>query len=173
MKTPHMLRLAVLIVLAATGWAPPTEAQKGSGPESSVVVGPARYDLTKSGPGFAAEASIAFRPGAGFLVLEPGLGYFTRRNDFGQRVNWFFPELSAQLEARLERWRPFIGAGGGLGVESGPTSDSWKATLHGLAGLRLRLGQSWGARAEVRWRAVPPFSGHTADLGVGFVRGMY
>src|SRR5262249_55572848 len=145
-------------------------AQSGPGPETSLALGPAWYDLTTTGHGLAGEVSVGFRPGHP-VVIEPALGYFTRRNDFGQRINWFFPEVSAELEGRWGRWRPFFGGGGGFGVETGFTSDTWKLTLHGLAGLRLRLGQSWGARADLRWRAVPPFSGHMLNLDLGLVRG--
>jgi hypothetical protein len=167
-----MTAMRVLLFAFGVALVGPAAAQSGPASETSVTVGPARYDLASSGHGFAGEGSIALRARSP-LVIELGLGYFTRRNDFGQRVNWFFPELSAELEARLGRWRPFFGAGGGFGIESRFASDSWKPTLHGLAGLRLRLGRSWGARADLRWRAVPPFSGHTVDLGLGIVRGMY
>jgi hypothetical protein len=148
-------------------------SQQGSRSESAITLGPAKYDLTQSGNGFAAEGGVAFRPGSSFLVLEPSLGYFTRKNDFDQRVSWYFPELSVEVEKHLGRLRPFFGGGVGFGVQTGFTTGNWKGTLHGVVGIRLRLGRGWGTRVEVRWRAVPPFSGHTEDLGFGLIRGIY
>jgi len=160
------------LVLALSAGAAPLFAQRTPGPESSVLVGPAHYDLTKQGTGFAGKLAVAFRP-VRMLVIEPSLGYLTYRNDFGQRNHWFFPELSFQAEAPLGRWKPYVGAGGGVGVASLVGSDHWYGTLHAAGGLRVRLGRTWGARAEIRWRAVPPWSGHTIDFGFGLVRGMF
>jgi hypothetical protein len=112
------------------------------------MLGPSRYELTKTGTGFAGKLTVAFRP-TRILVIEPTLGYLTYRNDFGQRTHWFFPELSFQAE------------------------EHWDGTLHATGGLRLRLGRSWGGRAEIRWRAVPPWSGHAIDFGIGLARGMF
>ena len=147
-------------------------AQGGPGPESSVMAGPSPYALSGTGTGLGVNLGIAFRP-VGGLVIEPGLGFFTYRNDFKQRSHWFFPELSLQAEVRSGSLRPYVGAGGGAGVQSRVGSDRWVGTLHAVAGLRLRLGQSWGVRGELRARAVPPFSGHTLDVGIGLVRGMF
>lgn len=147
-------------------------AQDRPGPESSLVAGPSPYDLSGTGTGLAVNLGVAFRPARGFIV-EPGLGFFTYRNDFGQRSHWFFPELSLQAELRAGNLRPYLGVGGGGGVQSRVGSDRWVGTLHGVAGLRLRLGRSWGLRGELRARAVPPFSGHTLDFGLGLVRGMF
>lgn len=147
-------------------------SQRSPGPESSVLLGPSRYELTKSGTGFAGKLTVAFRP-TRILVIEPTLGYLTYRNDFGQRTHWFFPELSFQAEARLGRWRPYAGIGGGAGVASLVGREHWEGTLHAAGGLRLRLGRTWGGRAELRWRAVPPWSGHAIDFGFGLARGMF
>jgi len=160
--------VAALLGLTLSGLA---HAQGGPGPETSVVAGPSPYDLSGNGTGLAINAGLAFRP-ARALVVEPGLGFFTYRNDFGQRSHWFFPELSVQAEAGRGRLRPFVGGGGGAGVQSRVGSDRWVGTLHAVTGLRVRLGRSWGGRLELRLRGVPPFSGHTLDFGLGLVRGM-
>ena len=159
--------LALLMVPAVPVW-----SQRSPGPESSVLVGPSRYELTKTGTGFAGKLTVAFRP-TRILIIEPTLGYLTYRNDFGQRTHWFFPELSFQAEARLGRWRPYAGIGGGAGVASLVGREHWEGTLHATGGLRLRLGRNWGGRAEIRWRAVPPWSGHAIDFGFGLARGMF
>lgn len=161
----------IVTALASTLRASPAQAQGGGGPETSVVAGPAPFDLSGTGTGLAVNLGLAFRP-ARRLVVEPGLGFFTYRNDFHQRSHWFFPELSLQAEAQRGRLRPFIGGGGGAGVQSRVGSDRWVGTLHAVAGVRLRIGRGWGGRAELRVRAVPPFSGHTIDFGLGLVRGM-
>ena len=148
-------------------------AQQAPGPETSLILGPSDYDLsTGSGTSFAVSAALAFRPTHGVLVVEPSLGYLTYHNDFHQRAHWFFPELSFQAEAAKGNLRPFIGGGGGVGIGSRVGGNRYEATLHALAGLRLRLGSGWGARVEVRLRSVHPFSGHTADVGIGVVRGI-
>jgi hypothetical protein len=137
-----------------------------------LLAGPSPYDLSGSGTGLIVSLGLAFRPAARLLVLEPALGYFTLKNDFGQRSHWFFPELSLQAEARLGGFRPYLGGGGGAGIDARVGSDRWVGTLHVAGGLRLRIGRSWGGRAELRLRAVPPFRGHTLDFGFGLVRGM-
>jgi len=162
--------VALLLVLALSPLSQ-VQAQGGPGPETSVVAGPSPYELSGSGTGLAVNAGLAFRP-ARALVVEPGLGFFTYRNDFGQRSHWFFPELSLQAEVRRGGVRPFIGGGGGAGVQSRVGSDRWVGTLHAVTGLRVRIGRSWGGRTELRLRAVPPFRGYSFDFGVGLVRGM-
>ena len=137
-----------------------------------LVIGVSRYDLTTSGTGLSGFAALTFHP-ARRLLLEPTLGYLTYRNDFGQRTHWFFPELSVQTELRLGTVLPFVGAGGGAGAASRVGSDRWEGTLHAVTGLRVRLGRAWGGRAEVRLRAVPPWSGHTIDFGMGVIGGFF
>ena len=153
----------------------PASAQReqgGGGVETSLLAGLVRYDLDRSGTGFGAKADLSFRPTSG-LIIEPGLGFLTYRNQFGQRNNWLFPELSALVEVRVGAMRPFLGGGGGASVAERVGPDRYEATLHGMAGVRFRLGRSWGGRVEVRVRAVPPWRGHTADFELGVVRGMF
>jgi len=146
--------------------------QGAGGVETSLLAGLVRYDLDRSGTGLGAKADLSFHPTRG-LVIEPGLGYLTYRNQFGQRNNWLFPELSALAEIRLGAVRPFLGGGGGASIEERVGSDHYDGTIHGMAGVRFRLSQTWGGRAEIRLRAVPPFSGHTTDFEVGVIRGKF
>ena len=171
--TPRPACLPAMLLLAAMVPARAESQRRASGPETSFLLGLSRYDLTQSGTGFAGAAGLAFRPSRRVLLLEPSLGYLTYRNDFGQRTHWLFPELSIQAELRVGILRPFIGGGGGAGVASQVGSDRWHASLHGVGGFRLRLSRSFGGRAEVRLRAVPPWSGHTIDLGFGVIRGLF
>ena len=168
----HPVALAAVWWLAA-GFPVPAAAQRASGPETSLLVGPAPYALGKRGTGFTLSARLGFRPTRRILIVEPGLAFFFFRNDFDQGSHWFFPELSLQAEAGLGPVRPFIGGGGGLGIEGRIGSDRVVGTLHAVTGLRVRLSRGWGGRAEVRWRGVPPVDGHTADFGFGLVRGIW
>lgn len=167
------LRRWSLGVAASLGLSVPlyAQARRPTGPESSLTAGPSPYALAERGTGFSAHAGLGFRVTRRVLILEPGLGFFIYRNPFKVRTSWFFPELSAQAELRPGGLRPFIGAGAGAGVESLPGSDRWKGTLHAVAGLRLRLGRTWGARAEVRLRGVHA-RGHTIDIGAGIFTGI-
>jgi hypothetical protein len=169
---PRSACLPVILLLAVLVPARVESQRRTPGPETAFLIGPSRYDLTQSGTGLAGSAGLAFRPVQHFL-LEPSLGYLTYRNEFGQRSHWFFPELSVQAELRAGVFRPFIGGGGGAGVASVVGADRWHASLHGVGGFRLRFGRSWGGRAEVRLRAVPPWSGHTIDFGFGVIRGVF
>lgn len=163
---------AVSVTLALAVLPPPVAAQRAPGPESSVTVGPSFYHFTRSGTGFAGKAALSFRPGHRVLVIELGLGYVTYHNDFGARIHWLFPELSAQAEGHLGAVRPYLGVGAGGGVLSQVGQDRFEGTLHGAGGVRLRLGRGWGARVEVLVRAVHA-SGHSVDVGAGFVRGIF
>jgi hypothetical protein len=66
-----------------------------------------------------------------------------------------------------------LSAAGGAGIASLVGPDRWHGTLHGMAGLRFRLSRGWGGRAQVRIRAVPPWSGHTTDFGFGLIFGVF
>jgi hypothetical protein len=170
---PQSVGTAAILILIALIPGRAESQRRAPGPEWSLLIGPARYDLTSSGTGFAGQAGLAFRPVRRVLLLEPSLGYLTYRNRFGLRDHWFFPELSIQAEVRLGMLRPFVGGGAGAGVASLVGSDRWHGALHGVTGVRLHLGRDWGGRAEVRIRAVPPWSGHTTDFGFGVILGLF
>ena len=128
---PQSATAAALLLLAA---AFPTRAEsqpRASGPESSLLIGPSRYDLISRGTGLAGQASLAFRT-LRRVLLEPSLSYLTHRNQFGQRNHWFFPELSIQAELRWGMLRPYVGGGAGAGVASLVGPDRWHGSLHGV-----------------------------------------
>jgi len=173
LRASRRLILAALLIFAA--FAPRAEAQRGRGPggETAFLVGPSPYDLAGTGTGFAASIGLATRLARRVLILEPGIGYFTHRTQFGRRSHWLFPELSLQAEAQLGDIRPFIGGGLGAGTNSLESPNQLAFTLHAVGGFRLRLTADWGARAEVRIRSVDPWSGHTADILFGITRGVF
>ena len=43
-------------------------------------------------------------------------------------------------------------------------------TLHAAAGVRINLGEHYGARFEVRARSIDPFSQSTTDFTFGFMK---
>ena len=152
----------------------PAVAQRGRssmGPESFILAGPSPYDLAESGTGFSARTGLGFRPTRRVLILEPGLGLFVYRNAFQVRTTWWLPELSLQAELARGRLRPFVGGGGGAGVESLPGSDRWRGALHAVGGVRFQLARTWGLRGEVRFRGIH-HSGHMTDFTVGAFTGV-
>lgn len=165
--------LALILTLAL--FAPRAQAQRSRGPggETAFLAGLSPYDLNGTGTGFAASIGLATRLTRRVLIIEPGIGYFTHRTQFGRRSHWLFPELSLQAEAPLGTIRPFIGGGLGAGTNSLGSPNQLKFTLHAVGGFRLRLTQDWGARAEVRIRSVDPWSGHTLDTLFGITRGVF
>jgi len=161
-----LLRLAVV----GAGLLAPVTAlgQTGSRLTLSGLAGPSPYDLSGTGTGFAAALEFNWRPTPG-LVIEPGLTYFTYQSQFSERIHYLMNELSVQGELPLGRVRPFLGGGAGFARMLEENEDA-VATLHAVAGLRVDLDRAWGARAELRVRAVRPWTGNTADILVGLSR---
>lgn len=136
----------------------------------SLLVGPSPYDLSGTGTATAANLGFAWRPFGRVLVVEPNLGYFRYTPQGGGGVTYLFPEVSAQAEASIGRFRPYLGGGVGLGRASSGGASFTEQTLHGTGGFRLDLSSGWGFRGEMRVRAVDPFHGNTVDFGFGFFR---
>ena len=159
----------MLLPLAVAGaglLAPVTAvAQTGSSLTLSGLAGPSPYDLSGTGTGFAAALEFNWRPTPG-LVIEPGVTYFTYQSQFSQQIHYLMNELSVQGELPLGRVRPFLGGGAGFAQVIDEDDDA-VATLHAVAGLRVDLDRDWGARAELRLRAVRPWTGNTADILFG------
>lgn len=133
-----------------------------------VAAGPSPYDLSGTGTGAAGAVLLAWAPLRG-LVVEPGVTVFTYRSQFDERTTWLFPELSIQGELPLGRVRPFLGGGAGGGFVASGTGQT-VATLHAVGGLRIALGEGWGALGEMRVRAVRPWTGNTVDFLFGVSR---
>lgn len=167
---PRLLIALALLLVVAPG---PAESQTRRRAETSLLIGPSPYDLSGTGTGFIVRGALAGALVARSLLLEGAFGYFTYVTQFDRRNHWLFPEVTIQLEGRLGRLRPYAGAGVGLGVESRVGPDRWEETLHGAAGFRVLLGGEWAARGELRLRSVSPWSGNTADFGIGVARGVF
>jgi hypothetical protein len=133
-----------------------------------VAVGPSPYDLSGTGTGAAGAVLLAWAPLRG-LVVEPGVTVFTYRSQFDERTTLLFPELSVQGELPLGRIRPFLGGGAGGGFVASGTGST-VATLHAVGGVRMALGNDWGALGEMRVRAVRPWTGNTVDFLFGVSR---
>ncbi|MGZ8398195.1 MAG: hypothetical protein ACXWWN_04075 [Gemmatimonadales bacterium] len=158
--------LLQLAVVGAGLLAPVTAlAQTGSRLTLSGLAGPSPYDLSGTGTGFAAALEFNWRPTPG-LVIEPGLTYFTYQSQSSEQIHYLMNELSVQGELPLGRVRPFLGGGAGFaGVVD--ENEEVVGTLHAVGGLRVDLNRSWGARAEMRVRAVRPWTGNTVDILFG------
>ncbi len=139
----------------------------------SVVAGPSVYDLSGTGTTYAINAGLAFRPLDRILVVEPSFGFLRYTTQGDIKATLLMPELSLQAEARLGPVRPYLGGGAGQVRASGGGFREWDTSLHGLAGVRAELGAGWGARAELRVRAIGPTGGTTADFGVGLARRVF
>ncbi|MBA3445250.1 MAG: hypothetical protein H0T58_10435 [Gemmatimonadales bacterium] len=168
------VRLTILrLALAGIGLLPPGAsalAQAGSHLALSVAAGPSPYDLSGTGTGFAAAMQLSWRPVSG-LVIEPGLTYFTYESQFSERIHYLMNELSVQGELPLGQVRPFLGGGAGFArVVSDADENDIVATLHAVGGFRVDLSPTWGGRAEMRVRAVRPWTGNTVDFLFGFSR---
>jgi hypothetical protein len=134
----------------------------------AVGAGPAPYDLSGTGTGASGAVLLAWMPLRG-LVLEPGVTVFTYRSQFDERTTLLFPELSIQGELPLGRIRPFLGGGAGGAFVAGGSGET-VATLHAVGGVRIAIGNAWGALGEMRIRAVRPWTGNTVDFVFGVSR---
>lgn len=162
---------AVALLVLAAG---PMAAQQGGGPpsETALLAGPSSYDLSGTGTSFAANLSSTVRLAGRVLLFSPNFGYFTYRTQFGSRRHFLFPEAGFQLQAPMGRFRPYLGAGAGVGIDTQGGPSQLDFTLHAAAGFRLRVRGDWGVRGELRVRSVDPFHGNTADFGIGITRGV-
>lgn len=165
-----LLRYLSLCFIAAV-WPAIGEAQQTGRMDLSVLAGPSPYDLSGTGTGFAARATITLRPGPRVLLIEPALGYFSYEPQLaGSRQHWFLPELGVYLGAFGGTVRPYGGIGLGSGWSTGAGSSRQEFTLHAAAGLRIALTENWSLRGELRLRSVDPWTGNMADFGFGVSR---
>lgn len=164
----HQVPVAALwcIFLAA---APPLPGQARPTLAASLCGGYSSYDLAGTGGGFVAAVGLSWSP-VKFLVLEPGMSFFTYKPDFvDTRQSYLFPELSIQAQAGSGRVLPFIGVGAGGSFVVGGIGRT-QGTLHATIGLRMDVGDGWGLRTEARARSVDPWVGNTLDILVGLSR---
>lgn len=160
-----------LLVAAIPGRA--AAQREAAGTEAGVMIGPSRYDLSGAGTGFSLHAGFAIPLSRRTVLLEPGLGILAYTSEFGNRSSWMFPELTVQVQQRLGRVRPYLGAGIGTGTRGLSGAAHWKFTMLGLGGARVHVAGRWGVRGEFRLRSVDPWRGHTADFNVGFTHSSF
>ncbi len=133
---------------------------------AALVGGPTNYDLSGTGWSWGVAGRLDV-PLARFLLLEPGLGFFTYRAQFDARFSFVLPELSLQAQLPGRTVRPYIGVGGGGAfVVRGP-GDS-EPTVHAAIGVRTLVTPHWGLRFEGRARNITVFEGNNSMLEFGF-----
>ena len=160
---------ALALIFAATmAMTSPASAQEPARLDVGVAAGPAPYDLSGTGTGFAAAIRGPWQPRS-WLVIEPSVGLFSYNSQFDARTIYLFPELSVQGQVRLGRLRPFLGGGAGGAFVVGGEGET-VATRHAVGGSRLDLGPEWAISGELRIRAVRPWTGSTVDFLFGVSR---
>jgi len=167
-------RLGLLAaILALSGGSAVAQRDRSGGarrsPAVSFLGGPASYDL--SGTGTAVAAAIRFDVPVGRLfILEPGMGFFRYRTEFGQRINYLLPEIGFQFQPGGGVVRPYVGVGAGFSEYlTGPGASP--GTVHAAVGVRAMVTRDYGIRGEVRIRGLDPFSGQQmTEFAVGLIK---
>jgi len=173
MTTLHQaIRRALLALLLVPA---PAIAQDGDRGSAAVLGGVSQYDL--SGTGTSAVVSLRGttaleRP----LLLEGALAYLPYTSQGSSRVHHVLPEVQAQLQWVRDGIRPYLGAGVGASFarwEADDFGDGGRTetdlTVSGAGGVRWPLGPAWAIQGELRIRAIDPWTGTTADWGLGTV----
>ncbi len=138
-------------------------------PAVSFLAGPSSYDLSGTGTGVA--AAIRFEvPSGRILIIEPGIGFFRYRTQFGQSIKYLLPEISLQIQPGRGPVRPYVGVGAGFSEYlTGPGASP--ATVHAVAGIRARIAGNFGVRGELRIRGLDPFhGGRMSDVVFGLTK---
>ena len=128
-----------------------------------------QYDL--SGVGTTGFGALRVElPLTRFVLVEPGLTYARYTPQFADfAASLLFPEVQLQVQT-AGRVRPFLGAGLGPAFAWGGGASETELSLSGGAGVRADISPSWGARAELRIRAIDPFTGTAAEWTAGISR---
>ena len=137
-------------------------------PSVSLMAGPSQYHLAARGTGFAAALRFGV-PSGRIFVVEPSIGVFRGRSTFDDRISYLQPEISLQVEPPHGPVRPYAGVGAGFSEYLSGRGTTY-GTLHAAAGVRINLGEHYGARFEVRARSIDPFSQSTTDFTFGFMK---
>lgn len=134
--------------------------------------GVSSYDLDGTGTAFVGGPTAFVQIGK-LLVVEFGLPVldYSRSvsgfpGDASSRTRFLLPEVSMEVQARIGRVAPYLGAGGGGAIRlNGQVAGG--GTLHAAGGVRVRVGAQTRLRGEVRARAIRPWSGSTVDFAAG------
>jgi hypothetical protein len=186
-RSSTQLRRAALALCCALAAVPTLRAQERSlDRRLSVVAGPAEYDLAGIGWSWTAAARLGI-PLTPALVLEPGLGFLTYSSQFsGDRISFFLPEVSLQLQYPGKRVQPYLGVGAGAALMIEGYDQSFdpvwgldlsaepriEPSAHAGVGLRADVVQNWGILGEARVRNISFFNANKAIMEVvlGFTR---
>jgi len=166
----HVCGLAsTAVMLAALSSATGAQGLDGSGRALGIVGGAFQYDL--SGTGTTGFGGVRLEwPIASYVIVEPGLTYARYTTQGGTGVSLLFPEIQLQVTRPVGRVRPFIGIGAGPVVAFGGDDSETELGLSGGVGLRTRVAPDWSARAELRLRAINPWTGSAAEWTLGLSR---
>jgi len=174
-RIPRGVILGLLVgALSATGLRAQLRRREQGRPDRpprpgvSLVGGPTSYDLSGTGTAGIGQLRID-GPVSRILVIELGLGVFSYRAQFSDRVTHLVTDVSLQAQLPRGPVRPYLGAGGGF-AEYLSGRGSTLGTLHAAAGVRGDVGGSWGLLGEIRARSVDPFTGSMLDFVVGIRR---
>lgn len=154
------LALALVCLLLPPG----VHAQGGTA--VAVLGGPSQFDLSGTGTSVA----VSFRAShelSRILVLEGAVAHLPYTTQADDDVHHLFPELQLQLQWPGRRALPYLGAGVGASWGFRPETTELEATLSGTGGVRIPVAGSWAIQAELRVRSVDPWTGTTADWGLG------
>lgn len=160
--------VGLALVLGVAAMANRAVAQQASRIDLGIAAGPSPYDLSGTGTAFAAGIRAPWQAQR-WLVIEPGVGFLSYDEQFGDRITYLFPELSLQGQLHFGRARPFLGGGVGAAFVVGGEGETVE-TLHGVLGTRLDMSPDWTVSGEFRVRAVKPWAGNTADFLLGLSR---
>ncbi len=159
---------AFVVTLACAGLPAATLAQDTG--SVGLLAGVSQYDL--SGVGTVPTASFRATTGLERAILgELALAYFAYTSQGDRQVNHVLPELQIQTQWPREGLRPYLGVGGGFSRAwidvSGESVSETEPTLSLAGGLRLPVTAGWILQAELRVRTIDPWTGTSADWGLG------
>ena len=94
-----------------------TETGQVNAQNIAVTSGVLNYDLSGTGNTPSVAMSADWRVIGNWLV-EGGLTYARPRQQFGERTNFFLPEVQVQHQFPIGRLAPFVGGGVGIALVS-------------------------------------------------------
>lgn len=165
LRRPTLLAAVLGAALSTAAAGTPISAQEDGGVRFAIAGGPTFNDLEAGGTLWLAAASLEVRPIELPLVVDASFRYMTYTA--AEREHYPLAELSAQWEIGSGNVRPFLGAGGGLAWRIRPGETDWDPSTHATGGIRFRLGDTLGLRAEARFRSLEPLADFTLGLSFG------
>lgn len=134
----------------------------------AVLGGVTQYDLDGVG-----EAPLVSIRGSSSLdrpiVFEGALSYFTYFTQVQGHIWHVLPEVQVQWQYVHSNLRPYVGMGLGASHGRSGEASTTDLTLSVAGGLRVPVSQAWSLMGELRVRSIDPWTGTTADIGVGIV----